>query len=1568
MAAGPASAAAARSAVTRPTSSKAKVKAPAVKRLKPVVRYAVRHDTSPALRKMKPLKQLPRLPHNFKYKPLPLGIPPHVVTGTSRAAVGGKGAPIKALTQAGSAHPGVRDITAAVQRAATVTTGNMPSIEQNFEGVGNLNGVLPPDTNMAVGPNDVVQTVNFSFAVYDKQGNTLLGPETLSTLWQGFGGECDPAVDPAANGGDVVSLYDEQANRFIVTQLAYPQLELGSGGFHECIAISQTGDPTGAWYRYDFVFSSNTLNDYPKWGVWPDAYYMSNNDFLDGQTFTGVTVTAFDRAEMLAGQPASDVQFTIGSQYGSLLPGNAEGGALGFNPPSGAPDPYWMSCDAANGGPCTSDQLDEWDFHVDWTNPANSTFGNNGSPSTTLPVATFNSNLCNYGRDCIPQPGTTEGLDALSDRLMYQAAYRNLGNGTDAVVLNQTVNVSSNPTTNPQAGVRWYELTNTGSGWSVGQQGTYAPDANNRWMGSANIDASGDIGIGYSESSSTVFPSINVAGRLAGDPAGQLSQGEETLMAGSGSQTDPQARWGDYSAMQVDPTDGCTFWYTSEYLPSTSDDSWHTRVGSFMFPSCTAGAHGTLTGAVTDASTSNPIAGATVSIGTATTTTNSQGTYTLVLPTGSYTETISAYGYGTDTIDNVQVTNGGTTTENAALTPEPTVPVTGTITDGSGHGWPLHASIAIQGRPGGPVWTDPASGQYSVSLPANATYSLTVNTDVPGYQPVTDSLAVGSSGVTHNIAVPVNSTTCNAPGYAFNYGTPALSENFDDYTGDGGSTPPPGWTIQDNLGNGQVWAFNNPEGRGNLTGGSGNFAVLNSDQYGAGASQDSSLITPVLDLSGDANPVLQFHNDYFGFPNQTGEVDVSTDGGTTWTSVWQHTSDSVRGPDLETVPIPQAAGQSNVEVRFHFISSFGWWWEVDDVTVANRACQPTPGGLVVGQVTDANTGTPLNGATVTDTDNPSDKATTGPTADPAINNGYYWLFSSLTGSHTFTAARGSYQTGSQTVNVAANGSTKANFALGAGQLSITPGSITTSQVLGNTTSNTMTIKNTGTAPATVKLVQQGGSFQILKDRGAPLRLIRFSDDDPASPGAYTGVHGTAGSVNAGPPADPTWSNIASYPNGIMDNGADNLNGKEYSVGGLDSTFTVTAKGFVYDPTQNGWSPIADMPIARYGRPAVAGLNGKLYVIGGWDAAGAVTGETDVYDPSSNSWTTVAPDPTPIAAPGVAVANGDIYIIGGCADSNCTSSSTVEVYNPSTNSWSTAASYPHGNSWESCGGIDGKVYCAGGTDGTNTFTDAYVYDPGSDSWSPIANLPIDLWASAAGSANGLLVVSGGVTNGFNTVTNQGYAYDPTSNTWSAIPNAQFPVYRAAGSCGFYKIGGSTGGFAPQSTAEALSGLTTCGTTVIPWMSENPTTATIQPGQSVAVTVTLSATTADQVTQPGTYTGQVGFEQDTPYDVNPVDVTMNVTPPKSWGEIKGTLSGENCSQVTAPLRGVVYANQGKGTTQYTLPTSPAGAYQFWGPRGAWSLQASAANWIPVTTSASIKAGTVLTVNITLRPTTC
>jgi N-acetylneuraminic acid mutarotase len=829
---------------------------------------------------------------------------------------------------------------------------------------------------------------------------------------------------------------------------------------------------------------------------------------------------------------------------------------------------------------------------------------------------------------------------------------------------------------------------------------------------------------------------------------------------------------------------------------------------------------------------------------------------------------------------------------------------------------------------------------------------------------VNQTINVGSSDVTDNVAVPITGS-CTAPGYQYNYGTPALSEPFN------GTTMPAGWTVVDNKGNGEVWGINDPENRGNLTGGSGNFADINSDHYGPGQSQDTSLVTPVMDLSGESTPVLKFHNDYFGFSGQTANIDVSTDGGQTWTNVWQHTTDSVRGPDLEQVPLPQAAGKSAVQARFHFTASYGWWWQIDDVSVQNRTCDPIPGGLVVGRVTDTNTGKALNGATVTSTDNPADKAVTAATPnDPSVGGGYYWMFSSLTGSHPFAATKAPYQAGSQPVTVAANGSARADFALKAGQLTIAPQSISTSQVLGNTSTSTVKITNTGTAPANLNLYQQSGAFRILTKTGSPLRRIQLADDSPASPAFLGNKQGTSGqAVNAGPPADPgTWSTTAPYPSSIMDNSADYINGKEYSVGGINGSFAVVANGYVYNPGADTWTAIASMPTALE-KPAAAAVNGKLYVTGGWDSSGNLSPATNVYDPSSDSWSSLSANPHPTSAPGVAAAGGKIYLVGGCADSFCTASSAVEVYNTATGSWSTAASYPHPDSWESCGAISGKVYCAGGTSGSTTYSDAYVYDPGTDTWSPIASMPADLWGSVSGGSAGLLVVSSGVTAGFSTVTNQGYAYDPATDSWTAIANAQYPVYRAGGSCGFYKIGGSSGGFSPTANSEVLSGLTTCGVVNIPWLADTPTTATLQPGQSTTVTVTLSATTADQVTQPGTYTAGLAVESDTPYPVTPIGITMTVTPPAGWGKADGTVTGTSCSQSTAPLYDVLVQANGK-TYTFSLPTDRNGTYAFWAPAASdpFTLIAAKDGWIPQTTKISLKAGKTVTTNFNLQRVSC
>jgi hypothetical protein len=286
--------------------------------------------------------------------------------------------------------------------------------------------------------------------------------------------------------------------------------------------------------------------------------------FTGGQTFAGAKVCAFDRLRMLdaTATPGAMQCFQLGSQFGGLLPSDLDGSTP---PPDGSPN-FLLAFDDAS-----LSALDLWKFHVDWTTPTSSTF----TGPLQIPVAPF-TEACN-GTTCIPELGSAQ-LDSLADRLMYRLAYRNFGS-SDSLLVNHSVDVGGH------SAVRWYEIKNPGTSPTVYQQGTYSPDSSYRWMGSLAMDQRGNILLGYSISSASLAPGISYTARLSSDPLGTL-QKEGSLLAGSGSQTGSVTRWGDYSAMTLDPTDDCTFFYTNEYLQSTGSFNWSTRVGSFKFPSC----------------------------------------------------------------------------------------------------------------------------------------------------------------------------------------------------------------------------------------------------------------------------------------------------------------------------------------------------------------------------------------------------------------------------------------------------------------------------------------------------------------------------------------------------------------------------------------------------------------------------------------------------------------------------------------------------------------------------------------------------------------------------------------------------------------------------------------------------------------------------------------------------------------------------------------------------------------------------------------------------------------------
>jgi hypothetical protein len=428
----------------------------------------------------------------------------------------------------------------------------------SFDGIGvGLGGFspssAPPDTNGAVGSTQYVHWVNTSFAVFNKgTGALVFGPAAGDTLWQGFGGPCE-----ANNDGDPIALYDRKANRWLMTQFS-----VSGGVFYQCVAVSTSADATGTYRRFAYQFTA--FNDYPKAGVWPDGYYISFNMFnASGTAFLGGRACVLDRIRMItaADTPGPIQCFQLSSSFGGLLPSDQDGAA---NPPAGAPN-YFLAFG--------TNVLQLWKYHVDWATPANSTF----TGPTNINVAAF-SEACGGGT-CIPQPSTTQQLDSLADRLMYRLAYRNFGTH-ESLVTSHSVTTGATA-----SGVRWYEVRNPNGTPSLFQQGTYSPDATSRWMGSIAMDQQGNMLLGYSASSSTVRPSVRITGRAASDPVGTM-QSETNVHTGVGSQTGGLSRWGDYSAMTVDPVDDCTFWFTTEYLKATGSFNWSTRVSSHKFPSC----------------------------------------------------------------------------------------------------------------------------------------------------------------------------------------------------------------------------------------------------------------------------------------------------------------------------------------------------------------------------------------------------------------------------------------------------------------------------------------------------------------------------------------------------------------------------------------------------------------------------------------------------------------------------------------------------------------------------------------------------------------------------------------------------------------------------------------------------------------------------------------------------------------------------------------------------------------------------------------------------------------------
>jgi hypothetical protein len=818
---------------------------------------------------------------------------------------------------------------AALQSIAAIAAAPAPI--RTFEGQSSVDSggspagciCTPPDTNGAVGPTQYVQTVNQVMTVYDKAGTRLSGPTKLNSFFQTLPANSRCRAD---NDGDPVVVYDQLADRWLVSQFA-----VGGGNgptSSECIAISKTPDATGEYYIYDFSLGG-FFEDYPHFGLWPDAYYMSTHEFTflnqtPAGAFQGSAAWAFERDKMLAGQPARLVKFKLGSTsntfFGGHLPANLDGFTL---PPAGSPN-YFVEVDAAGDGARPDGKpavatLDIWKFHVDWSNPLLSTFGNNGNPTSTTTVADFARSTCGVttpagsvsGGGCVPQLGSAGQLADIGDRLMYRAAYRNFGDH-ESIVLNHTVVANAVGGTATQFGPRWYEVRDPGGSPTIFQQSTFGPtgptDLLYRWMGSIAMDHAGDMAIGYSTSSAASFPSIAYAGRLAGDAPNTLAQGETQMFAGTGPQHNEVfvpfsptgfGRWGDYTDMTVDPVDDCTFWYTNEYYSSTDapDGIWHTRVGSFKFPQCTPRPVGFLRGTVTDSSTGNPIVGAGVTAGSYTVYTNSSGFYQFSpLAPGSYSVNAFETGYFPNSASNIAVTDGGVTVQNFALVRNQAVPT---------------------------------------PTPPPPTVLQTVNPPVlndPGTTVTTNSFALTWSPA---------EVTAGLTGYVIEESTDYVNPLFDNADG----TNLPGqagsaWNTGDDTGDTAGWIQNpayHTSAPNSYEGAAPGPVPLQFDP-------DLTLKNNITIPASVGSARLTFYSRYFNGPDDTGNVEISTNNGATWTAL-KVLSDAPLPPPADTrmqnheVDLTAYKGIP-FKLRFRFdggssvnfvVLSVGWW--IDDINV-----------------------------------------------------------------------------------------------------------------------------------------------------------------------------------------------------------------------------------------------------------------------------------------------------------------------------------------------------------------------------------------------------------------------------------------------------------------------------------------------------------------------------------------------------------------------------------------------------------------------------------------------------------
>ncbi len=798
----------------------------------------------------------------------------------------------------------------------------------DFDGVDNIDRVAPPDTQGDVNGSYYIQCVNNHTVIKDRNGNDVVSAFPTSDFWQG-------TQFADRNDGDPVILWDENAQRWLVTQFYVP---LGGNTNYLLIAVSKTDDPTGQYYQYGFSYGTD-MPDYPKWAIWPDAYYMGANGFDKDSNYIGVYVSAFDRDKMLQGDPnAGVVTFGPDANLWSIFPADADA-----FPAYGTPCPFVADQYQYTTG---NNKVYLYDFHVDWTTPSNSTFIAN----TTLTVADYGV----FGSDAnVPQPGVAQKLDLLESRIMYRPYFRHF-NDHESIVMTRTVDDGG------VAAIRWYEFRNTGNGWNVYQQGTYNPgDGLWRWMPSIAMNQNGDISIAYSVSDgNNKFPSIRAVARYADDPLGQMTSNEIELYTGNASQ-DGVSRWGDYAMVSVDP-DGKSFWFTSEY--TTGNWNWRTRIIHYELPpKCSypaTQASNLQTNVQGDtqidltwtrgdgdkvivlakanaAVDSNPVDGTAYNananfgsgdqIGT--------GNYVVYVGTGA---SVSVTGLTPSTTYNFAVYEFNAT-DYCYLTP-------GITAQDKTYGIPdVVTQSMLQVNDTDAV----GQGEVLADNGANVTerglcWGTTPNPDITGTHAANGSgigsYTVNITGLTINTTYYVRAYATNAYGTAYGSNVSFVTgcanpisdipylENFDVWntsnpgtscTADGSVILEDCWeNVTGDDSDWDVWSGSTPSagtGPSDDANGGGNYIYLEASGC---LNKTASILTPHFDFTNVANPFMTFFAHMYGA--DMGELDVyySTDDGQTWTSLGYIAGDQGNQWLRYGANLGSLAGQNNVQFKF----------------------------------------------------------------------------------------------------------------------------------------------------------------------------------------------------------------------------------------------------------------------------------------------------------------------------------------------------------------------------------------------------------------------------------------------------------------------------------------------------------------------------------------------------------------------------------------------------------------------------------------------------------------------------